>query len=218
MTAENPADPGRDNGFRLRRSPDPVGGVDHDPVRTKAAPADDRWPLRLQRSAGNRAVITLLRGVQRAVGWTGRGSAPVKGRNATETVEFDIRRFPVEDSSLGASGGNVNASPSDKTSQTADNKAVVLVPKAVKPDEDVQILLFFHGNNVGYRADASGQTRDVAPTLERMEQQLQAGASTQLVGVLPQGTAGAGFGSITKDPAKYVQACLNSSLFPSARR
>jgi hypothetical protein len=146
--------------------------------------------------------------VQRAVGWTSRGSA-VTGRNARETAEFEIRRFPVEDASLGRAGGNTDANQVAKTSQTADNKAIVLVPRDIKPDDDVEILLFFHGNNIGYRAGAGDQVRDLDPTLDRMEQQLRAGASTQLVGVLPQGTVGSGFGSITKDPAKYVQACLD---------
>jgi hypothetical protein len=83
---------------------------DHDPVRTRAATADDRWPLRLQRSVGDRAVNTLLRQIQRVVGWAGKGAAPVSSGNATETAEFAIRRFPVEDASLGAAGGNVSAS------------------------------------------------------------------------------------------------------------
>ncbi|MEP6560851.1 MAG: hypothetical protein ABJD68_07230, partial [Nakamurella sp.] len=115
----------------------------------------------------------------------------------------------------GAAGGNTaadrkGAAPGKPavTAETADNKAIVLVPEKLDPKADVEVILFFHGINVGNRSFGADRVRDLDVDRDRMEQQMAAGGSPQLVAVLPQGTSGGSFGTLTADTTKYVGAAL----------
>lgn len=209
------------------------------PPASPAPTMHHEWLLTLQQSAGNQAVADAVRApgrtpgravggrsgrgdsprnvVQRAIGWTRPGGAPTTGHNAGEENVFKIRRFPVEDPALGAAGGNTTA---DKkvaapgkpavTAETADNKAIVLVPEKLDPKADVEVILFFHGINVGNRSFGADRVHDLDVDRDRMEQQMAAGGSAQLVAVLPQGTSGGSFGTLTADTTRYVGAALGA--------
>lgn len=149
-------------------------------------------------------------------------TAPTSGSwNAGETSVGTIRRIPVE----GLQGGNKD--PDDQvdpkqaknprylppTREHADSRAIALVPTGIDGSKPVEVLFNLHGHNVGYRqrenqaADPSlrpGTVRDVDS--DRIEQQMQASGRT-MIGILPEGTSGSGFGKLDSD--KYIDEVLD---------
>jgi hypothetical protein len=184
------------------------------------APAPLRtWILRLQRSAGNRAVRSLL---QRETKWS---DASKKGKawNAGERKVGNVRRIPLEGLGEGLRSGHKIAGLS---SENAGGKAIVLVPAELKPAASIEVVVFLHGYTegtfrpyAGWRAldtnpsvagmgkeleerlprlrqgidkDDTAPVRDVA--LDQVAQQLEESGQTQLVIVLPQGGLRSEFG------------------------
>jgi hypothetical protein len=115
------------------------------------------------------------------------------GPNAGERRIGAIRRIPVDF----LSRGNQEPSPKDRngqpvsTQESAQGRAIVLIPATFDPSKPADVLLHLHGMNVGYRA-VKGQTRD--DQVDRIEQQLEASGHHQMIGVLPQGTTKSSFG------------------------
>lgn len=172
--------------------------------------------LALQRTAGNAAVGRLLRlrrsrpRVARA-GWTG-GGVRAGGWNADDRLIGRTLRLAID----GITRGGTRPDPQKPhTDETAASRAIVVVPPGVSW-RNVDVLLHFHGHNVGYRerTDTSttrqppGTVRDVEA--DEIEQQLES-SGRHMIAVLPQGTAGSDFG--IADPAAYVDEVL--SLIPN---
>lgn len=200
------------------------------PRQAAAGPAANRTPasasahiLHLQRLAGNSQVTRLL--IQRAGGWSGqdvagRGATSAAlgspkpagwGWNAGEHAVGGMRRIPVD----GLTQGNSHPSPMAETGETAQQRAILLVPDNLDPTlTQVEIFLHLHGHGVGFRqrqrdggaGKSVGSVRDV--DLDRFEQQIQASGRT-MVGVLPQGTGlssfGAGPGGSFTDTDAYLR-------------
>jgi hypothetical protein len=97
----------------------------------------------------------------------------------------------------GVTGGNSNPDTNSSAVEAADNRAIAVVPANLDVRQQVEVLLHFHGQNVGYRQRARrgrasdgpgmevGTVRDVE--VDRIEKQIQASARP-MVGVLPQGS------------------------------
>jgi hypothetical protein len=181
--------------------------------------------LRLQEVFGNQFVQRLVadaRSVLRK--WTDADSAtypapkdpkqlptPTGGWNAANQTIDGVERIPLEGLKAGlqasdkrSPGEIADETPKLRQTEEAENgKAIVLVPAGLKPGQPIEILLHLHGHNVGYRQRSkksedmeAGSVRDVAT--DRIEQQL--GASTRnMIGILPQGTTGSGFGAFDAD-------------------
>jgi hypothetical protein len=164
--------------------------------------------LRLQQTQGNRVVSRLL---QRQAGWTGKDVATrgatsealgIKkpsswGWNRGEQVVGAVTRIPVD----GLTQGNSQPSPVGGTQETAQQRAIVLVPPGLDPTlTQVDVFLHLHGHGVGYRQRSTdngpglraGSVRDV--DMDRFAQQIEA-SGKPVVGVLPQGTGLSAFGA-----------------------
>lgn len=127
--------------------------------------------LRLQRSAGNSAVGSLL-GVQRTVGWSGeKDKSPNKAPRDTKGTK--VLRIPVQGIKEGVGSG----------------RAIVVVPHgAAQPPTTVEVLFHMHGFFIpgygrGYH-EHDGEADDEA--LYKIEQQLEA-SGRAMIGILPQG-------------------------------
>jgi Domain of unknown function (DUF4157) len=101
--------------------------------------------------------------------------------------------------------GNQNADANPAAEDAANGRAIVLIPEVIDLTQPVDVLLHLHGHNVGYRQRRTkgphaslqpGSVRDI--DTDRIEQQLQA-SRRAMIGVLPQGTVGSGFGGLNSD-------------------
>jgi hypothetical protein len=211
--------------------------------------------LDLQAGAGNRAVAGLLaptgRALQRKVGW----SDAVKDGyawNADERLTGKlktIRRIPLEGFGEGLQeeravtpvskdGGKTwsteirSTKIAGLTPESAKDRAIVLVPKALDAGKPIEVLVFLHGFTettdrpfAGWRTlptVASGRPKgsadietlrkgidaqDVAPVrdvaLDDASQQLEDSGLTQTVIVLPQGGLHSQFGKAGGGPGDY---------------
>jgi hypothetical protein len=70
-------------------------------------------------------------------------------------------------------------------------KAIVVVSPTIDKTKPVDVLLHFHGHNVGH-AETGKTVRDDA--VDNIEGQMASSGRPQLVGILPQGTPGSEFG------------------------
>ena len=169
--------------------------------------------LTLQSRAGNHAVSSLLTDrataptAQRdkvAAGWEDadrRGA--VGGWNVTTHDVGTIRRVPLE----GLSGNKKDAvgDESNKTTESAAGRAIVLIPGTVKPGQQVDVLFHFHGFThregdpyAGWRQHKrSGTVRDVDQ--DRIEGQLEVSGQKSMIAVMPQGVGGSNFGGLDVD-------------------
>jgi hypothetical protein len=204
--------------------------------------------LGLQRMAGNRAVAGLLEGphvsvplqLQRDVGWKD-ASKQGKGWNVGQQEVGQIHRVPLQDLKQGLQPGtqagttkqwipgkgkkkghwvDVPTMVPELSSESAEGKAIVLVPAALNPKDKIEVVIFLHGFTesaatrpfAGWRqlnpaAKGSGRVEtwrqgdktDVAPVrdvaLDQAEQQLQESGYTQTIIVLPQGGLHSEFGA-----------------------
>lgn len=151
---------------------------------------DAESALELQRTAGNRALARLLgapaRSLQRVGGWHDAARGTI---NAGETVPdgTGVRRIPVE----GIEGGGTVTGGSGTDESAAGGKAIVVLPEQLPASVDtVDVLLHYHGTNLGYRRPRGGRPHDVA--VDRIEQQIGAlnrAGGRPWVAVLPQGWA-----------------------------
>jgi len=171
------------------RAPVPQYKCDGVPLGTIQAASKDEQPVarRLPALTVRRdfSHIPLLRRAL-AVGWAGKTA-----ENKNETTVETIRRIPI--------GG--------PSTPTATGQVVVLLPQGLKPTEKVDVLFHLHGHNTG-NANDTGYANLRDQRIDEIEKQLAASRQTQMVGVLPQGTAGSHFGKTT--------AGLNSDLYISA--
>jgi hypothetical protein len=184
-------------------------------ARAPAPPTLRGSVLGLHRRAGNRAVGALLRGapLARKVGW----SDAVKDGyawNADERLVGKVRRIPLADLPVGLSK---DAPIGTLTTESAERRAIVLVPVGLDAKQPVEYVVFLHGHTedsdsrpfAGYRAfkPAKGRTpkatglgaslrhgidaTDVAPVrdvaLDQAEAQLEASGLKQVVIILAQG-------------------------------
>ncbi len=179
--------------------------------RSGASPTSaESWVLTLQAQAGNRAVSTMLARPKAATvqrddqaKWS---DADTRGDawNAQSREVGSIRRVPIE----GLTHGNQDEAvgdESDKTTESAAGKAIVLIPDTVKPGQQVDVLFHFHGYTHrksdpygGWRQHSgSGTVRDVQQ--DRIEAQLQASGQASMIAVLPQGVGASDFGGLNVD-------------------
>jgi hypothetical protein len=187
----------------------------------------------LQRQIGNAGMQTLARRgvlpellsrpraprVRLARQWSG---AVAGGWNAQVTSVGGSLRIPV----AGLRTGVASTDSPKETSESAEQRAIVVVPDTANLSSGtVEVLLHFHGQNIGYRQRSrEGTVRDVE--VDQIEQQLAA-SGRNIVAVLPQGTVA---GLIETDPSRskfgignataYVNDALAKALpqIPSARR
>jgi hypothetical protein len=127
--------------------------------------------------------------------------APSFGWNRDEVAVGGMRRIPVEGLTL----GNVHPDKDPAAEEAADQRAVVIIPAALDLTAPVEVLLHFHGHNVGSR---QRKTQGLDPTLkpgtvrdvdtDRIEQQLES-SRRPIIGVLAQGTTSSDFGKIDSD-------------------
>ena len=199
--------------------------------------------LTLQRLAGNRAVTALLQGheapaafrLQRDIGWKD-ASKEGKGWNVGQREVGQIHRIPLQDLKAGLQKGMArrwipgkgkqkgqwgdDTMVPELSSESAEGKAIVLVPAVLNPKQKIEVLIFLHGFTesaksrpfAGWRelnpaSKGSGRVKtwresedkaDVAPVrdvaLDQAEQQLQESGYTQTIIVLPQGGLHSQFG------------------------
>jgi hypothetical protein len=129
------------------------------------------------------------------------------GWNSRDTSVGGTLRIPVEELGTGYSG---NDPQPQYTRESATKRAIVVIPDNVDlATGSVEVLLHFHGQNIGYRERSKEATvRDVE--VDMIEQQLVA-SGRNIIAVLPQGSRGSGAG-MTKfsigDPTDYVKAVL----------
>jgi hypothetical protein len=113
-------------------------------------------------------------------GWSNVGASDP---NVGERLIGHIRRIPLE----GLPGGS--------------GQAIVAMPTGITGGpQSVDVLLHFHGTNVGYKA-----ARDI--TLDQIEAQLE-GSKRRMLAVLPQGSASADFGPFDAD--SYLDAVFTT--------
>jgi hypothetical protein len=224
-------------------------------MRTPVQALDPAAVLTLQAIAGNQAVSSLLAAarvgpVQRAVGWKSGASGDGHAWNAGERLVGTIRRIPLEGLTQGLQqdtakrwvrdhkGGHwedESAMIEQLSPESAKGRAIVLVPQALRPELDVEVLIHLHGYTesagrpyAGWRelTPAAAATKDktlhqlrhgvdqddVAPVrdvaLDRAEQQLQDSGYAQTIIVLPQGGLHSQFGrtgDYNFDSGKYVE-------------
>ncbi len=193
------------------------------PLRTPVAPlrapvaTPDRGPLNdvfdLQATAGNLAVASILASAhaQRdTAGWTGADTSG-QGWNVKARDVDKIRRVPIEGLKLGGGTAFVG-DERKKTIESAEHRAIVLIPTGMKVGTSVDVMLHFHGwthravdPHAGWRQHSGpdATVRDVDQ--DRIEAQLQA-AGTQLVAILPQGVGESQFGKVPIEP--YIKEVL----------
>jgi len=151
--------------------------------------------LRLQRMAGNAAAAGLLQRVmvQRAdAGWA---DAAEQGHfwNAAMREVGNVRRYPLQLASGGFEGAGLDEASASLTTESAQHRAIALVPAGLDPTKPVTVLLHFHGHaETAGRPYASWrehkrtrQVRDVAH--DQIAQQIEAAGDPQVLGVLPVG-------------------------------
>ncbi len=192
------------------------------PGRTRAPSRPPPSPgALLLRGLGNRARGRLAAelGAGRRLQRQGWSKSVPGGWNEKARKIGNTWRIPVEGITRGNQAASIKA-PARKTPaapltqdtpESAAGRAIVLVPPSADLSDGVEVLLQFHGHDVGYRerTDTSGfgvdpgSVRDVEEDL--LPQQLEAG-QRRMIAVLPQGTHKSKFG--IKDPAAYVDEVL----------
>jgi hypothetical protein len=164
------------------------------------------------------------------VGWfavdarTVRGHpAPASGWNGAASLTAGAWRIPLEALSVDCGRDGAHARTRElargAASPAGRGRAVVVAPEA--PAGAVDVLLFFHGNNIGWRRRAEGEApRDVAR--DRLGAQLATlrASGLPVVAVLPQGTVDRGsalsrFGPLDAD-AYIAEALAAASAHPGA--
>jgi hypothetical protein len=141
------------------------------------------------------------------------------GWNAQDTNVGGALRIPIDGLPDGFSGRDPQPGV---TNESASKRAIVVVPdNADLSSGKVEVLLHFHGRNIGYRERTAGHTvRDVE--VDQIEQQLAA-SGRNMVAVLPQGRR-EGDLLMTKFgigvPSTYVNSVLALALahLPGARQ
>jgi len=177
------------------------------------------------RAAGNRAAGRLVRTLQRRpVDYT---------KEQTDVESTGMTRFEVRGLSFGVRGGFATAyggwagDEPNKTSESPNRMAVVVMPDKLDPNRPVQIIVHFHGWGfrwdekardpyAGYLVSKGGGGRPAAGTVrdvhqEHWEQQLSSfqGKGTQVMAIFAQGIGKSQFGSFPT--YEYVRDVLMKS-------
>jgi hypothetical protein len=146
--------------------------------------------------------------VARVGGWT---SDPKVGAwNKDSTTVSGEQRIPLE----GLTEGLADAAASTATNESANQRAIAIVPAGFNASAPADVLLHFHGHNIGYRersvADSSagpkGTVRDVEA--DQIPQQMAASGYQNLIAILPQGTTGSSFNAKGFHADAYVNGAL----------
>ena len=146
--------------------------------------------------------------VARVGGW--KSDPKVGTWNKDSTTVVGVQRIPIE----GLTEGYQKKDPSVSTAESADQRAIAVVPSGVDFTKNVDILLHFHGMNIGYRersdthvsSGPKGTVRDVEA--DQIEQQLAATSYKNLIAILPEGNVGAKFRDGTFKPDAYLNEAL----------
>jgi hypothetical protein len=175
--------------------------------------------LELQKTAGNQAIAQMLAGghgpllAQRDPAMPGWEKADTRapqgyenvmpgGWNATTREVGAIRRVPIDGLHLGNQEAFKDKVEGRKTIESAAGRAIVLIPPGIHPGMQVDVLFHLHGYSnresdphAGWRQHStSGTVRDVDQ--DRIEAQLEAAKTTQLIAVMPQGIGSSEFGKL----------------------
>src|SRR4051794_19388371 len=127
----------------MRARQPPASDVGRAPARRASPQPTLRGSLiGLHRSAGNRAVGRLVRVLQRKVGWSDAVSDGY-GWNAGPHLVGAIRRIPLEDLPVGLPK---DAPIPNLTTESAERRAIVLLPKALDAAQEVEYVIFLHGH------------------------------------------------------------------------
>ena len=105
----------------------------------------------------------------------------------------------------GLTTGLQSADAAKGTNESASQRVIAVVPGTVDFSNKVDVLLHFHGHNLGYRerteahgsSGAAGTVRDIEA--DQIEQQLAATSYKNIIGLLPQGSVGSNFGTFNVD-------------------
>lgn len=195
-----------------------AGGATRPQYSLQINPADDRTEVEADAVADafisdipvsktlasnlTRTPITLAR----VGGWS---SDPRVGTQNKDSQKLgNVERIPLQ----GLSNGLQSADVTKETNESANQRAIAVVPSSVDFTKKVDVLLHLHGHNVGYReriaahntSGASGTVRDIEA--DQIEQQLDATSYKNIIGLLPQGSTGSKFGTFNADA--YVTDAL----------
>jgi outer membrane murein-binding lipoprotein Lpp len=163
----------------------------------------ERMLTRLQQEYGNTYVqrVVMELAAPRALGpviqrqQPGWSDSPPGGWNLSETSleaakkqGFEAyRRIPIE----GLKQGNQADDVVSSTTEKAAGKAIVLLPHQIELERTTEVLLYFHGHNVGFRQKGKdGIPKDVEDGMARQIQN----SVHPMIGVMPQGTTRSRFG------------------------
>ena len=105
--------------------------------------------------AGNRAVAGLLSGrmLQRKLGWSDAVKDGYAWNDDERLVDGTIRRIPLED--LGE-GLQQDAAIPALTSESAKDRAIVHIPKALDAGQPIEVVVFLHGFTEGTHRPFAG--------------------------------------------------------------
>ena len=212
---------------RQRRDVPPAPAAGRPPAG-RVACGRERIPVAaalVARTAGNRATGQLVRTLQRSPVDFTKEQANVEGTGMT--------RFAVRGLAFGIRGGFAAdyggwaSDEANKTRESPDRMAVVVMPDTLDPGKPVRIVLHFHGWGfrwddkardpyAGYLVAKGGGGRPAAGTVrdvhqEHWEQQLSAvqGQGTQVMAILAQGIGKSQFGAFPT--YEYVRDVLIKS-------
>lgn len=215
-----PAAPSQSSASPLRRRQP----VDLDQMGHADRAHNERLVVRIGSAAGNSAVLKALQRIPQP----GFPDASPEGKNWNGPVAQPVGkmlRLAVRD----VPGGNDKdflGSNSTHTTESAANRAIVIVPEKFNADskDPAEVLLHFHGHTEEWRGRFAGyrqrSTKDGKPTentpndnkvrdvaLDQIEQQIEASGRGRMIGVLPLGGEQSQFGS-KFDADTYVRTAL----------
>lgn len=123
-----------------------------------------------------------------------------------------VNRIPLQ----GLTGVNQTPSPNPATTESAVGRVILCVPSSLQSGSAVEVLLHFHGHNVGYRQRVAsklpdaGTVRDVL--LDQIEDQIGR-SGRPMIAILPQGTTGSGFnGNSPFNCNAFITEVLNAAV------
>jgi hypothetical protein len=130
-----------------------------------------------------------------------------------------VFRIPLQ----GLAQVNQSSSPDPTTHESAAGRAILCVPESLDASQSVEVLLHFHGYNIGLRQRASnpdaGSVHDVL--MDQIEGQLNS-SGRRMIAILPQGTTTSGFSNGTTQfdcnscITEVLKAAVSAGVWSSA--